>query len=191
MIVDSSLSFFNYQLSFDKDCSTKKNFKTYHYDSNTIECRNIRSFKYYSKRWITFEKSGKSLRLKKHCHDPPERIVPFDGIHSRWLFSYRHEKAVLAKYKLDNKGLNVNLTGDGEIRCLLPVFRFNGQERTKVTQKGNVLEIAFQGYVCRYTVKNGTIKDLKRAARNRNGHYDTFAAEGMNNVTVQIAIEKL
>ncbi len=101
------------------------------------------------------------------------------------------KKSVLAKYKLDNKGLNVNLTGDGEIRCLLPVFRFNGQERTKVTQKGNVLEIAFQGYVCRYTVKNGTIKDLKRAARNRNGHYDTFAAEGMNNVTVQIAIEKL
>lgn len=101
------------------------------------------------------------------------------------------KKSIFTKYKLDSKGLNVNISGDGAIRCLLPVFRFNGQEYTQVSQKGNVLEIVFKGYVCRYTIKNGTIKDLKRHARNRNGHYDTFAAEGMNNLTVQVSIEKL
>ena len=99
-------------------------------------------------------------------------------------------KKVLTNYTLNSKGLEIKISGNDKLRCLLPVFRFNGEERTKVTRKGNVLEVEFGGYVCRYTVVNGTITDLKRPARNRNGHYDTFAAEGKNGLTVLVAIEK-
>ena len=85
----------------------------------------------------------------------------------------------------------IKLSGKDTLRCLLPAFKFNGEERTKITHKGNVLAIEFGGYVCRYTVTGGTITKLKRPARNRNGHYDTFAAEGKDGLTIQIAIEKL
>lgn len=111
------------------------------------------------------------------------------GTEVKCIFSGK--KSVVTKYKLDSNGLNIKMSGDGAIRCLLPVFRFNGADRTQVTLKKNVLEVAFNGYVCRYTVKGGTILDLKRPARNRSGHYDTFAAEGNGTVTVQVAIEKL
>ena len=100
-------------------------------------------------------------------------------------------KKVLTNYTLNSKGLEIKISGNDKLRCLLPVFRFNGEENTKVTQKEKVLEIEFGGYVCRYTVTGGTISDLKRPARNRNGHYDTFAAEGKDGLTVHIAIEKL
>jgi hypothetical protein len=71
------------------------------------------------------------------------------------------------------------------------VFRFNGETNTKVQQNGNTLTVEFEGFVCSYEVLNGTLKDLKKAARNRNGHYDAFAAEGKNSLTVKISIEKL
>ena len=99
-------------------------------------------------------------------------------------------QTVASSYVLDKNGLQIKISGKDKVRCLLPVFRFNGEENTKVTQKENVLGIEFGGYVCRYTVTGGTIMDLKRPARNRNGHYDTFAAEGKDGLTVQIAIEK-
>ena len=70
-------------------------------------------------------------------------------------------------------------------------FTLNGKEYTHVTLNGNTLEVSYNGYCCRYTVSGGEIIDLKSAARNRNGHYDTFAAEGKDTLTVQITIEKM
>lgn len=104
--------------------------------------------------------------------------------------SFPDGKTVSSSYLLDRNGLQIRMTGSDRLRCLLPVFRFNGKDRTKVNQTENVLEVIFGGYVCRYTVLNGTIIDLNRPARNRNGHYDTFAAEGGDGLTVQISIEK-
>ena len=45
--------------------------------------------------------------------------------------------------------------------------------------------------VSTYKVLNGTLKDLKKSSGNRNGHYDAFAAEGKESLTVKISIEKL
>lgn len=101
------------------------------------------------------------------------------------------EKTVSSKYTLNREGLTIQITGSDDIRCLLPVFRFNGETNTKVQQNGNTLTVEFEGFVCSYEVLNGTLKDLKKAARNRNGHYDAFAAEGKNSLTVKISIEKL
>ena len=100
-------------------------------------------------------------------------------------------KKLLTSYTLDKNGMKIKTTGADTLRCLLPVFRFNGKDHTQVTLNGNVLEVKFNGAVCRYTVINGNILDLKRPARNRNGHYDTFAAEGGDGLTVQITLEKL
>ncbi|MBQ8753636.1 MAG: hypothetical protein IJZ19_01250 [Lentisphaeria bacterium] len=99
-------------------------------------------------------------------------------------------ETVQCNYLLNKDGLQVSLSGKGSLRCLLPVFRFNGEEHTKVTVNKNTLEVVFNGWVCRYMVENGSITDLNLPARNRNGHYDSFAAEGNGELKVQIAIEK-
>jgi hypothetical protein len=93
-------------------------------------------------------------------------------------------------YHLDKNGLTAEFKGENSLRCLLPVFRFNGREYTQVTFKENILKIEFQGYICRYTVFNGTITDLQKPARNRNGYYDSFAADGSKNLKIQISVEK-
>ena len=100
-------------------------------------------------------------------------------------------ETVTSCFSLDRDGLQMKISGAGALRCLLPVFRFNGKEYTHVTLNGNTLEVSYNGYCCRYTVSGGEIIDLKSAARNRNGHYDTFAAEGKDTLTVQITIEKM
>jgi hypothetical protein len=97
---------------------------------------------------------------------------------------------LVSKYVLDKSGLKVTVSGEEKVCCLLPVFKFDGEKYSKVTLKENILEIELGGYVCRYAVTGGTIRDLKRPARNRNGHYDTFAAEGESGLTIQISIEK-
>jgi len=72
---------------------------------------------------------------------------------------------------LNKEGLTLQLTGKGNICCLLPVFRFDGEKRTAVNQSGNTLTIEFSGYRCSYTVTGGKLRDLERSARNRNGHF--------------------
>lgn len=98
---------------------------------------------------------------------------------------------VTGSYTLDSEGLTIQLSGSDLIRCLLPVFRFNGENRTFTRQSGNTLSVEFEGFVCTYKVLNGTLKDLKKSSGNRNGHYDAFAAEGKESLTVKISIEKL
>lgn len=100
-------------------------------------------------------------------------------------------KVTTCNYTLNRDGLQIEISGEGKLRCLLPAFRFNGAEHTNVLQKGDTLRIEYRGFVCIYKVKNGTLKDLKKPARNRNGHYDTWAAEGNDTLKVQISIEKL
>ena len=105
--------------------------------------------------------------------------------------SFPGGKSVTGSYTLSKDGLTVELTGSDAVRCLLPVFRFNGETYSKVVQSGNTLKVEYAGFVCKFSVLNGTLKNLDRPARNRNGHYDSYAAEGDKSLTVKIAVEKL
>ena len=94
-------------------------------------------------------------------------------------------------YTLDRDGMSIKVSGSETVRILLPAFKFNGKDYSKITLKDGVLEIEFEGYVCRYTVLDGTIIALDRPARNRNGHYESYAAEGCSGLRIRISIEKL
>ncbi len=100
-------------------------------------------------------------------------------------------QAVNSRYTLSGEGLLVEVSGNDAVSCLLPVFRFNGETRTEVVQKGNMLTVGFNGFVCKFEVLKGTLKDLNRPARNRNGHYDSYAVEGSKSLAVKISIEKI
>ena len=91
-----------------------------------------------------------------------------------------------AEYKIE-EGVNINIHGEGNILHLLPAFSFDGETETKITLKNNVLQIEYEGSVCRYTT-NGRIKDLGSTARNRNGFYRLFYAVKQSLLNIKIEI---
>ena len=93
-----------------------------------------------------------------------------------------------ADYRIDTDGVTIAISGEGKILHMLPAFSFDGEKETKISIEDNTLEIEYEGFLCRYTA-SGEIRDLGKTARNRNGYYRLFYAEG--NDTLKIFIELL
>lgn len=156
-------------------------------------------------------------RYKVDIEDPfPLAIVPGVPVEGKWL--YGTEKEVIhtikalsaegesslmeveylfpsgekleARYLLNGNGMQIKIKASSPVRCLLPAFQFNGEEETKITSGKNHLEVHFKGFFCRYETEEGTIQKLDGSARNRNGHYGVFAAEGNGELTILISLEK-
>ena len=104
-------------------------------------------------------------------------------------YDFFGEKALTADYKVSSDGVEIKVHSDGEIAHWLPAFSFDGESETEITAKENVLTVAYRGWICRYTT-NGIIRDTGKTARNRNGCYRMFYAEGRNDLTVTVVIEK-
>lgn len=104
-------------------------------------------------------------------------------------YDFFGEKDLTADYKVDSHGVAIKVQGDGEIAHWLPAFSFDGESETEITAKENVLTVAYRGWICRYTT-NGIIRDTGKTARNRNGCYRMFYAEGRNDLTVTVEIIK-
>jgi hypothetical protein len=94
---------------------------------------------------------------------------------------------IRADYSINDNGIRISVRGDGNILYMLPAFAFDGEKETKITLENNILRIEYEGWTCKYT-SNGIIKDLGTIARNRNGFYKLFYAEGQDSIEVYIAI---
>ena len=98
-------------------------------------------------------------------------------------------KTVLAKYKVDASGVQIEITGEGKVACMLPAFAFDGETHTEIRAEENSLTVSYEGSRCRYTT-DGILVDMNQLAGNRNGHYRVFRAEAENRVKVHIEILK-
>lgn len=94
-----------------------------------------------------------------------------------------------ANYLINDNGLTVSLGGGGNILHLLPAFSFDGEKETEITLDNNILKIEYEGWTCKYT-SNGIIKNLEKSARNRNGFYKLYYAEGKGDLKISIEIVK-
>ena len=94
-----------------------------------------------------------------------------------------------ADYKIGEEGVNVTVTGDGNLLHMIPAFSYDGEKETDITLIDNVLQIKYDGWICQYT-SNGRILELGKTARNRNGFYKLFYAESDNSLSVNIKIFK-
>ena len=94
-----------------------------------------------------------------------------------------------ADYKISKDGVNVTVTGDGNLLHMIPAFSYDGEKETDITLIDNVLQIKYDGWICQYT-SNGKILELGKTARNRNGFYKLFYAECDNSLSVNIKIFK-
>ena len=92
-------------------------------------------------------------------------------------------------YVVEEKGVSVTVTGEGEIGYALPAFAFDGEASPEIAVDAHTLSIAYNGWICRYTT-DGTIVDQNRIAANRNGHYRAFLATANDTLTIKIEIVK-
>ena len=97
------------------------------------------------------------------------------------------EKTVRSAYLVDKNGVEITVTGEGDVAFMLPAFEFDGENYTQITAEENALTVQYEGSTCRITT-DGTITDLQQTACSRNGHHKLFAAEGKNTLKLKIEI---
>ena len=93
-------------------------------------------------------------------------------------------------YRVDESGIEITQCGNGAISHLLPAFLFDGTSHTEIQADANVLTVCYKGW-CYRAETNGKIEKLSRLAQNRNGHYQSYLASGMERLTVKITLERL
>lgn len=102
--------------------------------------------------------------------------------------SFGGDDRALLNCAVASDSVTIEADAEDEVMLMLPAFRFDGENKTEISAAGNILEVKYNGYVCRY-ISSGEIIDSGKTGCNRNGHYKLFYAKGMKNVSVQIEIE--
>jgi hypothetical protein len=114
----------------------------------------------------------------------------------RILHEARTESFALTKWRvgdldwdcrLSAGGMEMELSGDGEVAMDLPAFEFDGRDSTCIANDATSLSIAHRGWVCRYRT-DGRIAPTGVSVHNRNGRYAAFRAAGAKKLKVWIEI---
>nr|MBQ4317686.1 hypothetical protein [Clostridia bacterium] len=103
--------------------------------------------------------------------------------------TFGEKGSAVSEYTVDENGVEIKVSGDGEIAFMLPAFDFDGAEHTVITHNGNTLVISYDGWECRYTT-DGSITGTGMKAANRSGHYLIFYAASTDSLCVKISINK-
>lgn len=95
---------------------------------------------------------------------------------------------VQTAYTVNKNGINIVISGDGDIAYMLPAFCFDGENLSEITFDNHSLVISYMGWTCRYTT-DGIILNSDKIACNRNGHYRTFFTTSKDILKLNISIE--
>ena len=126
------------------------------------------------------------------------RPVGSDNEEWRLLLEAKTSKFALTRWsvgkrewecRLSDVGMEMDLSGEGEIAIELPAFDFDGKEHTRISHDASSISVSHQGWTCRYRT-DGRISDTGVAAHNRNGRYKAFRATCEKNLKVWITIDK-
>jgi hypothetical protein len=91
--------------------------------------------------------------------------------------------------RLSAEGMEMDLSGKGDVAMELPAFEFDGRENTRIVHDGATLSVSHYGWVCRYRT-DGRISPTDTVVHNRNGRYRAFRATGAKKLKVWISMEK-
>lgn len=89
---------------------------------------------------------------------------------------------------LTDSGVDVTVSGEGEVALILPTLDFDGETKITPTISDHKIEISYRDRVATYTA-NGEISDTDRIGCNRNGHYKIFYTHAKNHLTTHISID--
>lgn len=74
------------------------------------------------------------------------------------------------RYEADESGVKISVSGHGKVAVVLPVFLFDGAERTEIEVAENRIRISYCGCEAEYT-SCGSASDAGEVYANRNGRY--------------------
>ncbi len=103
--------------------------------------------------------------------------------------AFENGAEILEEYFLNKEGVEIIVSGEGEVGFALPAFDFDGERNTEITLVGKTLTVAYEGYKCEYST-GGKITDLDLTAYNRNGFYKAFVASGKKKIRVKVKISE-
>ncbi|MCR5263455.1 MAG: hypothetical protein K6D94_06240 [Clostridiales bacterium] len=84
-------------------------------------------------------------------------------------------------------GVAIEVSGDGDVEIVFPVFDFDGTDHTSITASGGSVSVSYGGYVCRFA-SDGAISAEGAEYGNRNGRYLAYSARGKNRVRLDVKI---
>lgn len=122
-------------------------------------------------------------------HEVTRCLTDDTGAHAEIVCRFDEGAEVRTNYAVNDSGVSITVQGKSEERVAhtLPALCFDGETAPEITAGEHALEIAYSGWVCRYTT-DGTVRDTGRVAYNRNGHYRVFTAEGRGTLAVKVEI---
>lgn len=109
----------------------------------------------------------------------------------KWKSILQSGEEAIETCRVRGDGVQLQYQTTGKFYMTLPAFFFDGKQETRIEQQEKQLSIQYEGYVCRYEVPEGRVKDSKIVMANRNGHYKLYLAEGTDTLECRITIEKV
>ncbi|MBQ8685159.1 MAG: hypothetical protein IJ514_03190 [Clostridia bacterium] len=108
----------------------------------------------------------------------------------RFVCDFGDNKTVNFICSVDKDGVLLQATSENqeELGICLPVFSFDGETSTKISENNEKLSVEYEGWVCEYQTENLT--DLRMELLNRNGVYKGYIASGKKAVEVRIRIKR-
>lgn len=107
---------------------------------------------------------------------------------------YAEGNRICQSVTVDGEGVEIRAEVFGEkagkVGVEIPVFAFDGIEKTHIKMTDKVITVEYKGYRCKYTTTSKFV-DLDEEVCNRNGKYRRFRAEEDYFVLVRIEIEKI
>ncbi len=100
---------------------------------------------------------------------------------------FDEENKVNSTYTVNSQGVNISVSGNGNVAFALPAFLFDGETNTEIKADENTLTVIYQGWACRY-ITNGKIINSCKKAYNRNGYYQVFYASANKELNIKIEI---
>ena len=92
---------------------------------------------------------------------------------------------------VSKSGVSLTACADADkVGIEVPVFAFDGFEKTHVKMTNRDIAVEYRGFVCKY-MTDGEFFDVKEEICNRNGKYRRFRAVGEGKVSVRIVIEQI
>ena len=98
-------------------------------------------------------------------------------------------KEAAAEYILNENGVDIIVTGIGEVLYMLPLFYYNGENYSEISVDGKSITVSYDGWKAIYET-DGEICELSGMGCNRNGYYKPYYAKGDGALKIKIRIER-
>ncbi len=117
--------------------------------------------------------------------------VRVEGDTARAGFDVRREgfAPLLFACSVSSEGVELTVSGAGELALVLPVFTFDGKTHTIRRMEARKLMVAYHDAICVYST-NGEFTDTGKIYANRNGHYTRYEARGWDCLRVHVSFAR-